>query len=857
MKKYYVTLQSRFLSDFLTDFGKKFKERRENSKNRSPKYYVMKTHRLVLFFLLLFCVATISAQNTYNITGALVDSVGKEKIFYAQVALLTSDTASQPFALEYTNSEGKFTFEKVPAGEYILHCMLFGYTNIRKSVVIGGNERKVDLGTINMTKGSFALQGIEVAAQKPIYMIEGEKTLYNVSEDPTIHSGTATDALQNAPGVEVDIEGNVTVRGAGSVEIWLNDRPSNMNADALKDFLQQMPADNIERIEVITNPSAKYSANGAGSIINIVTVSKIKKNSFVSFGLHGSSTPNITPWVSYVWSDEKFSINLYANYNFSFYKYDSESSSTIFDDNGDTSSVFSSKYHSLSKNHRFGLYINGHYDFDTMNTLSFWGGTYPGFGRGSSASETHHSEFIQNIGLYDYNSNDNDNSNNLGGYGGLSFNHKFNDKGHEINADFSFSGGKYGSSSTELKDYASSLIMDLNRQNISQSNYYSLGTGIDYTIPYHENGEIEIGVSGSYDYEQNYSRIDTLVFGSENQYLTDSMRFEHYTNWGGDFDAYVTLQHKFGGFTLKGGLRTQYEAFNYRYPEFSKYDFQKGYWGFYPSLHLSYSTKSMHNFKLSYTRRVSYPDGHELSPFISYGDDEFSTGNPDLKPAYTNSVEAGWSKYINKFGNIALNAYFRNTKDETCELEDVVYDPYFGRIVAFSKPMNAGKSLNTGLDLNVTYRLKAFMSIRFYSNVYYKKQEFMFRDEADMRKVDNVSYSFRLNFWAKLWKVLEVNLSGNYRSKSVDMFSLTKPRYSIDCGLRAEFWKHHISVYVDVSDIFNWNKMSFQSNNPYYTSTSTFTNSWSSRAIRGGIVFRFGKMELEGQARQGATQQGQ
>lgn len=818
----------------------------------------MKSLRIIFLLLLVSVSAALSAQSRFVVSGTMVDSLGKEKIFYAQVALLMSDTATQPVVYTYTDGEGRFTLDPVPSGDYILYCSLVGYDTYKQKIFVGGDNRKVDVGKRTMIRSSLTLEGVSIKERKPIFAMEGEKMLYNVSEDPAIHSGTATDALQNAPGVEVDIEGNVTVRGAGSVEIWLNDRPSNMNADALKDFLQQMPADNIERIEVITNPSAKYSANGAGSIINIVTVSKIKKNSFVSFGLHGSSTPNITPWVSYVWSDEKFSINLYANYSYSYFKMDNESTSTLFNNEGDTASVFASNTHRLDKTHRTGLYINGHYDFDTTNTLSFWAGTYPNFGKQGSANKMQHVEYIDNPGVYDYDQNFDGFNKNFGGYGGLNYYHQFKQEGHEINADLSFSGGNYQNESAEKKDYFSSSMLDMNRNSFGHSHYYSLSASVDYTIPYHEDGEIEIGVSGSYDYDDDFYRKDTLVAGTENVYLTDSMRFEHYINRGGDFDAYVTLQHKFGGFTLKGGLRTQYQAFNYRYPEFSKYDFAKDYWGFYPSLHLSYRTKTMHNFKLSYTRRVSYPDGYELTPFISYSDDDFYTGNPDLKPAYTNSVEAGWSKYINKFGNIALNAYFRNTKDETSELEDVVFDPYFGRIVTFSKPMNAGKSLNTGLDLNVTYRLKAFMSIRFYSNVYYKKQEFMFRDEADMRKVDNVSYSFRLNFWAKLWKVLEVNLSGNYRSKSVDMFSITKPRYSIDCGLRAEFWKHHISVYVDVSDIFNWNKMSYQSNNPYYTSTSTSTNSWSSRAIRAGITFRFGKMELESKARQGAgSEQGE
>lgn len=139
------------------------------------------------------------------------------------------------------------------------------------------------------------------------------------------------------------------------------------------------------------------------------------------------------------------------------------------------------------------------------------------------------------------------------------------------------------------------------------------------------------------------------------------------------------------------------------------------------------------------------------------------------------------------------------------------------------------------------------------------QSSFQFRDQEDPHTVQNLGYSFRFNFWAKAWKVLEINMSANYASKSKTLFTIEKPRYSIDAGLRAEVWKSHIALFVNVNDIFNWNKMASDNTNPYITSSSVSYNSWFGRTIRGGIEFKFGKMELEAaQARsQGVGQMGQ
>lgn len=811
--------------------------------------------RLFVFVLFFGVFAQLSAQGRFTITGTTVDSLNNEKVMFVTIGLMKPDSTAQTVAHSLSDAQGVFQMSNVPAGEYRFVATLIGYEMVNMPFTVGGDSKTIDMGNIYMKKTSTDLDVVQIVGEKPLYMIDGEKTMYNVSEDPTIQSGTAADALQNAPGVEVDVDGNVTLRGVSSVEIWINNKPSNMNAEALKQFIQQMPAGSIEKIEVITNPSARYSAQGSGGIINIITTSKIKKNSFLSFGARGSSTPSVTPFLSYVYANEKFSISTYLNYSYSINKNNSESFSTILTDEGDTSSTFHSINQFRQRDHSFGLYINGSYMPDTMNSLYFWAGTYPSFGGYTYLDSTYYREYIYNPSDRSFFNDQAQSTVGGGGYGGMWYEHKFNSKGHKISADVSFWTWGRKQKGDAFRDY---LFLDnLDKKQKLENHYRSFGlsASVDYTIPYHKNGEIELGVSGGYDPGLNYERYDTLVF-STGEYVLDELRFKDVRTRDGSVDAYVTLQHRFGGFTLKGGLRTEYEIYNLLILNDPQYDVHKGYWGLYPSLHLSYRTKNMHNFKLSYTRRVSNPSADDLCTRIEYGEDGYSTGNPDLLQTFTNSIEAGWTKYINKFGNVGLNAWLKNSKNESSYQSDVAYNDFFGRYVTFTMPVNAGKSLNTGAELNVMYRLKAFMNIRFYANMYYMKSTFQFRKEETPYTVDNLGYSFRLNFWAKLWKVLEVNASANYTSKSVNMFTVTRPRYSIDAGLRAEFWKHRISVFVDVHDIFNWNRRGTDINNPYYTSNSTTWSSWMGRSIRGGISFKFGKMELEGAQAQAQGGQG-
>lgn len=801
---------------------------------------------LLSLFLLTFC--GLSAQTT--VKGVLVDSLNKDKLFYVSVGIVTPDTLMRVVGAAFTEADGSFTITDVPAGSYLLKASLVGYDMLTRPVTVPQGKATMDLGSLGMKKMSNALEGVSVTATKPVYMMDGEKTLYNVSEDPSVQTGTASDALQNAPGVEVDIEGNITLRGVSSVEIWINDKPSHLNEEGLKTFIQQLPANTLERIEVITNPSARYSAKGTGGIINIITTSKIKKNSFVSFGVNGSSQPDVRPWVSYVWTNNKLSLNFYINTGYSFQKTSTIAKATRFNEQMDTSSV--GWGFNWRRNHsvRSGLYFNGDYEFDTLNSISFWAGGYPSWNKSGTQTYNLRAEYLYNPDVYSYDTDEGSRSWGGGGYAGMYYEHIFAGKeGHKISADISGNTYLSNSKSHFIREYEKQTYLNRNKKSGTDNRSYGIYGSVDYTYPYHKNGELSVGVVGDYDYSPYISREDTLLEGTLRYYQTDSLRLKEIESYNYGFSAYATLQHKFGNFTLKGGLRSEYDYFDYRILNSPDDNVKKAYWRLYPSLHLSYRTQSMHNFKLSYTQRVRNPSASQLTTFINYAEDSYSTGNPDLKQTFTHSVEAGWTKFFQKFGSVGITAYFKHSNDEISSLSDVAYSEVFGRIVSFSQPLNAGKSLNTGAELNVTYRLKAFMNIRFYGNVYYHKSEFNFRNGAEPTKVDNLGYSFRLNFWAKLWKVLEVHASAYYSSKSVSLFSVTKPRYGINCGLRADFLNRKISVHLNVNDIFNWNANKSESTNPYYQYISTSKSI--SRTISAGITFRFGKMELESKAGQG------
>ena len=795
--------------------------------------------RVFILFALIGCfVMPTLAQN--KVTGTIVEEANGKGIPFVNVGLFRQ--ADSVFVSGAASDDKGFFELLAPNGDYRLQVSAIGFQTFEQELSVKGNQ---DLGKLQLKEGSTKLSEVVITEKRPLFAVEGEKTMYNVAEDPSIQTGTASDVLQNAPGVEVDVEGNITLRGTSSVEVWINDKPSHMTAENLKTYIQTMPANSIDRVEVITNPSARYGSNADG-IINIVTNAKIQKNEFFSFGVNGSTRPSVNPWMSYVWSNDKLTINAYINGGYSIWKGSYAVEQSLFDDAHQLANheIDSSNYD--NKSYSTGGFFSLDYEIDTANSLNLWLSGWPNWGNSVNNTSMYREEFLPNSLITAISERSTSFDRQSFANGGLYYQHKFDNKGHNLSVSINGMGWGGGNNGEVTRKYTSPI--DYTRVLRQVDGYHSMGAEgeIIYNRPYSENGEISVGYTAGYQPEKRSLVTDSIVDGEwvNDAYRSFNAKFINLNN-----EAFITLQHKFGGFTVKPGVRFVSELVNGIYPDSSQYNFRKHFFSVRPSIHLTYMTPSMHNFKLSYTRRISAPDAENLSRFPLYHVDSYSTGNPDLDRIFTNSIEAGWTKYWTNFGSVGLSAYYRGKTNEVNEIQLSQYHWLYGRVVSYSYPVNVGKSHNLGLEYNMMYRPNGFFNLRFYANLYDSHIETVFNG-VEYKPKDMWSYSFRLNMWAKLWNKVEVTASGYYSSPTQSLFSERHANYGINAGLRADFFDRKMSVFVNANDIFNWNSWGRSNNSPYVVSNSNYK--FNSRSVSVGLTFRFGKMELEQRARQGA-----
>ena len=811
----------------------------------------------------------VRAGDTFTVVGLLRDAKTGEFLPYVNVAVL--DSIDSEFVKGgISDMNGTFEISGVPQGAFILRVSAIGYQNFVMPFHVTNN---ISLGTLDIQPGVTSLNEVTITAEKPIYAMDGEKLVYNVSEDPSIQTGTTEDALQNAPGVEVDVEGNITLRGVSSVEIWVNDKPSKLTEENLKTYLQTLPANAIARIETITNPSAKY-ATSAEAVINIVTSAHIKSNQFVSFGVNGSSQPFVSPWMSYMWKKEKLSVNIFGSGRFS------DRNNTMdqwalklrdAEEEGEYDITWADTTFQTDDNRSFSgnLFMNVDYEIDSTSDVSFDAGGFYNANRNNMLRNQRQTYFYldsvppQSQLLVDETSN-NSERNSLFGHAGVDYTKKFDNQGHNLR--IGLQTRLNNNSGEEYYNRVYDVYYDLDEHRYMLSNIRSFGGNLDarYNRPYSENGELSYGLRA--DYQTTHSEYDR--FNDSIGVLVDDLRTYQFNGAENSVTGDVNWTHRWGGFTLSSGLGLS----NYRvfYEYISKMDFNDKntlyFWHVLPSVHLTYRTEDMHNFKLNYSLRTSHPDEEEISTFRRYGEDSYSTGNPNgLKNSYTHNMEAGWQKFFERFGNVGLEAYGRWSTNEISSLTDAEYDDYLNRIVSYSIPYNMGTSWRYGTSLNMTYRPTGFFNVRLYANLYnygYRMEYDRIDDFGNIEHKSNEnskwSWSVRVNTWAKLFDRLQVTASANYNSPTIGLLSERKARYFLNMGVRSDFFNRRLSVFVNVQDIFNWGaeKGSGSINtNPYYLSENTrkMTNS---RYISAGFTLRFGKLELERQAKEGSDAAG-
>ncbi len=817
------------------------------------------------------------AGSTFKVVGSLVDSVKNEALSYVNVTVLNRVDSSFVRGAT-TDLSGHFQITEVPVGEYFVRISSIGYQTLFLPVKV---ENNMVLGVINMRKSSAHLQAVTIKASRPLYAMDGEKMVYNVADDPAIQSGTTTDALQNAPGVEVDIEGNITLRGVSSVEIWVNDKPSKLTSENLKTYLETLPANALDRIETITNPSAKY-ATEAEAVINIITSAHIKKNHFFSFGLNGASQPSGRPWVSYTWANERLSLNFFGGMRFSRSLGNSGGWSDTYQDNPlypanldslllviHESDTASNSSHSLGGN--AGLNID--YEIDSMSNLGFWTNFNLSQTTSNSLNQHIRNAYLPVASCFQYSNERDVVSTSLFGMFGGNYVKKFDKKGHNIRLFFYGSANNSGAATQYSRIFSQTDNSLFNRNTFKFYDNNDGGTNISfnarYNRPYSENGDITYGLSMGVNNDRRDYRpylLDTTYDDGTtllSDALFDTLRRYQFENHGQSAGGDVEWTRRFGNFTLQMGLGAKYDHVHFAYsatPAAFADDTTYGFITYNPSIHMSYRTKSMHNYKLNYTLRMRNPTASNLTTYRTYTEDSYSTGNRNLTQSYTHNAEAGWSKFFSK-GSVSVEGYGRLSTGEIDNLTDVTddADPFIGRIINYSMPYNIGSSWRYGASFNASYRPSGFFNLRLYANLYDYGYSMNYAKLGGEPFSDNKwSYSIRLNSWAKIFNKYQIHASANYTSPRLGLMSVSSARYYVNCGVRSDFFKRKLSIFVNVSDIFNWGKKignASENTNPYYVSQQ-ISRTLNSRFISAGITLRFGKMELESKSNSGGDTTG-
>ena len=731
--------------------------------------------------------------------------------------------------------------------------------------------------SVDTTKNSKPLPTVKISAKRPVYTMDGEKNIYNVADDPTVQSGTTEDALQNTPGVTVDVEGNITLRGVSSIEIWIDDKPSNLSAENLKTWLQTLPASAIDHIETITNPSAKY-ATEAEAIINIITRAHVKKNHFLSFGLNGATQPYLSPWLSYTWANDKLSFNIYGSYRNSNRDNESWSSSASYGDSPtapgnidslqllirDTNSSYSS-----NQNNTGTLYMSIDYTIDSTSSINFWSNLSLNSHDDTSFQWEQREHFFPSSALYIYNQDQTQHYNMLYGFFGGYYSKRFDKKGHKLHISLN---GNFNKSHQQIVYNRIYSITD-NQGNNSNSHKYkdinhfapSISMRLRYSRPYSEQGDFTYGLS--INQGSTFRDLQPYLLNSPYDEQTtalspafyDTLRRYVFAADNPSLSADIEWHHRWNKLTLQIGMGARLSPYKYAYSEtitLPGIDTSSLNITFNPSIHLTYRTSNMHNLKLNYTMRMQNPSSSELSEFPKYGEDSYRIGNHNLSQSYVHNAEAGWSKFISK-GNMSAELYGKLSTGEIEWLTDVTdsIDPYIGRVISYQMPYNLGSSWRYGLNTNGTWRPTAFFNLRFNANIYNYGYSIHYERLGQEPYTDKKwQYSMSLNLWTKLFGRYKLNVSASYTSPTIGLLSTNGAQYRLNAGIRADFFKRKLSAFINVQDIFNWGKRignERNNTNPYYIRES-LTRTLDSRYISAGITLRFGKMELESKTKSGS-----
>ncbi len=726
----------------------------------------------------------------------------------------------------------------------------------------------VSAQTTDSTKvrmNSVRLKAISIKAPRPVYSMDGEIVSYNVANDETIKGLTAMDAIKNSPTVEVDEEGNITMRGSEKVQMWLNGYPTGMNSASLKAFFESLPAEAIERIEVIKNPSGKYMVDDGSHIINIITSSKLRRSELLMLGASTNNRPFFSPWASYVLKNDRLTMNIYGNLG-NTNRHSNEHGHSIFLRENGTSLDTSQRnvHHDTTGLHNISssLWLNLSYIIDSANSLNIMS-MYTFLRQLATISNYDYENwhYYPDSLHYLYSNHSSRTGYNGSGFTNINLKHRFRKKGHNITFGLTSNYGNNWNDITLTRDYTplsgllSPVFADYSKLQGKNTNNLSLSLSVNYTLPLGENDELSFRTTGTpinrFTNETNNYFAD-LAVNPELFNIPDSLRNGIVYSDSRSASIIISFRHQWKRLTMSIDLwgqsihlLSQHKTF---FPDSSSYYFLKTE----PSLNLTYRTKSMHYLRFKYNLAFTNPTTSELTSSRTYSEDSYSIGNPNIKQSHTHKLNLSWNKYFSGGSSIGIESYVNFTADGIESVTETTSEPdlWLGRIIQYTIPYNVGKSHKIGIEGNATWRPVAYFNIRLYANL--NNNGYNINYKTGTQSGNNTSLNLRISTTTKIAKRVNLDISGYYNSPQMMLFGEKQSSINLSLSISGTFLDDRLSAYLKITDPFNWNRSQNWTYAPLYQSYNSHHSD--SRFITLGISWRFGKAELEWQAHKGASE---
>ena len=793
--------------------------------------------------MLVLSVLTVYAETEKGaqITGKVIDASTKQGMEFANISL--RKTGSKEFIKGTVSDQlGAFRLDGVSNGNYVVAVSVVGYATFEKELTIGTGQKTINLRNILLKEDTQLLNEVQVVGQRSQMKFEIDRKVFNVDQSLATAGGSASDVLGNIPSVQVDPEGEVSLRGNSSVTVWINGKESGLSADNRAQILEQLPAESIERVEVITNPSAKYNPEGTAGIINIV----LKKNR--KAGYYGSLQAGV---------DTRGGYNAAGNVNFSSGKFESfvnvgtrvrksegegYTNRQNLDDNGNPVSYLNqlrndedtrkpvifragTTYHATDKDHfsfnGFGLLGRGD-ETDWLNYTSNIPGSFTNSLRTSAEKRK------MNIGNFE-----------------IGYKRDFSEKSNlDLSASYNLVNITPESSFLQVSNYAggTSTTSYQFQENVMKPRKWEFQA--DYVTEFGEQNKIEAGYKG--EFLTSKSKVSTYSGTSEGNAAFNEGLYNNFTYDQNVNALYATYSKRINRFGIQLGLRGEHTRTNtnslgYNQSETDHPAYKDDYFSFYPSAFLSYQLPSNNELQLNYTRRVSRPWGGQLNPFVNLTDStNISYGNPLLLPQYSNSLELN---YIKNWENHTLSAslYYRNTDNVIQRIS------YRDGDIMKSTFENIAKTQSAGTELILKNNLFRMIDLTSTLNFYYNKLDgFSYLPAGATTPVvgeadEDFSWSARIIANVMLPWGVSLQATGDYNSRELVAQGYRKANHAIDLGLRKSFLDRKLSLTINTRDLLNSRKRETITSGSGFSQESVFARS--GRTVGFTLTYNFGNMK--------------